>query len=104
MTFSCRRPKYSAALQPLTFAPNGKPSGYDGTDHWTLLEFTYHRPAAALTELSYQTEAAASPAGPWSTTGITDTILTDDGVTQTVKSTVSAGPAAHSLRLRVTRR
>jgi hypothetical protein len=68
------------------------------------LEFTYTRPVAALTELSYQPEAAASPAGPWSPAGITDTILTDDGVTQTVKSTVPADTTARFLRLRVTRR
>ena len=82
-----------------------RPSGPPGqlVMNGAVLEFTYTRPVAALTELNYQPEAADSPAGPWSTAGITSTVVSDDGTVQLVKATVSAGTGKRFLRLRVTR-
>jgi len=66
--------------------------------------FTYTRPSAALTDFSWTPESAPSPGGPWSSAGLSSSILTDDGVVQTVKVS-PAGPAAARLflRLRVTK-
>jgi hypothetical protein len=70
-----------------------------------VLEFTYTRPTAALQELIYSVETAASPAGPWSAVDPSATeILSDDGQLQQVKTTVSVDSLTRTfLRLRVTR-
>ena len=68
-----------------------------------VLEFTYHRPAAALTELTYQPEAAAIPAGPWSSVDVMSSVVSEEGGRQTVRVTVPTGSASRFIRLRVTR-
>jgi hypothetical protein len=70
-----------------------------------LLEFTYTRPTAALQELIYSVETAASPAGPWSVVDPSATeVLSDNGQLQQVKTTVSVDSLTRTfLRLRVTR-
>ena len=58
------------------------------------LEFTYTRAKAAVLDgivFSVEWKDDFSVAGPWSTAGVTETILNDDGVTQQVKATMPAG-------------
>ena len=67
------------------------------------LELTYQRPAAVV-DVSYQVEWAATPAGPWSATGLSQQILTDDGATRTIRATLPKGAAAQRfVRLKVIR-
>jgi hypothetical protein len=69
------------------------------------LELTYTRFKAALGEVNYKLEWSETLPGTWSSLGGTNvTILSDDGVIQTVKSTLPAGTAGKRfVRLRVTR-
>ena len=71
-----------------------------------VLEYTYRRSVASLTDVTHQPEFGATPAGPWSAEGITGTVVSDDGVMQTVKAVVPV-PAERSagfVRLKVSRR
>ena len=69
----------------------------------TTLELTYQRPAAVV-DVSYQVEWAATPAGPWSATGLSQQILTDDGATRTIRATLPKGATAQRfVRLKVIR-
>ena len=68
------------------------------------LEFTYSRPTAAVAEVKYELEASVSLSGIWNKSGMTTSILSDDGTTQQVKVTSSAGSLGKRfVRLRVTR-
>lgn len=69
------------------------------------LEFTYTRRKAALSEMIFRREFSETLAGSWSTVGGTvETVLSDDGVLQQVKTTVPAGSnGKRFVRLRVTR-
>ena len=70
----------------------------------STLEFTCARPTAALTELSYELEASVSLTGTWNKTGMTTTIVSDNGIIQQVKVTTSAGSLGKRfVRLRVIR-
>lgn len=85
---------HQPAPPPVTLVKNGD-----------VLEYTYTRPVATLTELILQPESAPTPAGPWSAEAITTTVLSNDGVTQTVRAIIPAAAAASGfVRLRVTRR
>ena len=69
----------------------------------STIEFTYSRNKTAMTELTYIVEWSATLSAPWSTAGITQTVLTDDGITQSVKATVPTGSSGKRfVRLRVT--
>jgi hypothetical protein len=69
------------------------------------LTLTYTKVLSAI-DLTYTVEAASDLGGPWSTNGITQTVLGTDGVTQTNKASDSSNPVATSSRrfmhLRVT--
>jgi uncharacterized delta-60 repeat protein len=68
------------------------------------LEFTYSRPNAAVGEVTYELESSATMSGNWIRTGTTTTIVSDDGITQLVKVTTSAGSfGKRFVRLRVNR-
>jgi hypothetical protein len=69
------------------------------------LELTYTRAKAALTEVGVQFEWTEILSGPWSTMGGSNvTVLSDDGVTQVVKSVLPAGANGRRfVRLRVNR-
>lgn len=69
------------------------------------LEFTYTRPTAATSELTYTPETSSTLTGPWLPADPTATaVLSDDGLLQQVKVTIPAGPGGKLfLRLRVTR-
>jgi uncharacterized delta-60 repeat protein len=90
--------EYATLTHPHIYSPDPCHPAGEGA-------FTYTRPSAALTEFSYQPEAALAPGGPWSATGLTSTVLSDDGTVQTVRiaPAVSPAPPRMFLRLRVTR-
>ena len=58
------------------------------------MEFTYTRAKAALTEITFQVEYAPGPAGPWSSGGVTENVLTDDGTVQSVKALIPGAAAS----------
>lgn len=70
------------------------------------LRLTYTRLIAA-TDLTYTPETASGPSGPWSTNGITQTVIAADGVTQTIQASDLAHPIATAsnrfMHLKVTR-
>jgi hypothetical protein len=66
------------------------------------LDFTYPRNKAALGELTFAVEAGETlDAGSWSTAGITESILSDDGPVQQIKATIPAGGKRLFARLSV---
>jgi len=88
--------EYATLSHPLEFTANPcRPAG-EG-------RFTYSRPAAALTEFSYIPESAPSPGGPWSSSGLTSSVLTDDRTVQTIEVAPSSPSSRLFLRLRVTK-
>jgi hypothetical protein len=70
------------------------------------LEFTYTRLIAALTEVTDTVEWSESLTGTWSSTGVSGPMmLSDDGITQEVKSTLPAGAGGKRfVRLRIARK
>ena len=72
----------------------------------SALEISYTRSKAAFTSgVTFTVEWSDSlAANSWSATGVTQTVLTDNGTIQTVKATVPAGPATplRYARLKVT--
>ena len=67
------------------------------------LEFSYTRNKAALGELTFSGEFSDTlAAGSWSTAGVTETILSDDGTIQQIKATIPAGVNRRFARLSVT--
>ena len=68
------------------------------------LEFTFTRPSTAVTELTYQPEAAATPAGPWSAADVTSSVVSEAGGIQTVRATVPATSTSRFMRLRISRK
>jgi endoglucanase len=72
----------------------------EGTD----LTLTYTRRKAALGEVVFTTLWANAPNGPWSATGVSEQILSDDGTLQQVKARVLINGALQKFfRLQVTR-
>jgi hypothetical protein len=73
----------------------------EGTD----LTLTYTRRKAALSDVTFTCLWANSPDGPWSSTGVSEQILNDDGTLQQVKARVLINGATQKFfRLRITRR
>jgi len=65
--------------------------------------FTYNRSDAAAAYLTVTPQWAASPDGPWSTSNITEQILSDNGTTQTVQDSVPTnGATALFFELQIT--
>jgi hypothetical protein len=93
--------EFATASDPLAATPSVGELVKNGD----TLEFTYTRPVAALTEVSYVREFSGFPAGAWfNLDGSAVTILNDDGVTQTVRHSTPAGTGGKRfVRLRVTR-
>jgi autotransporter-associated beta strand protein len=69
------------------------------------LEFTYTRANAALADgLTFSVEWRDDlAAGAWSTAGVTEQILTDNGTAQTVKATLPTGSGPRFVHLKVTK-
>ncbi len=55
------------------------------------LTLTYTKVLSAI-DLTYTAEAASNPGGPWSTDGIISTVITNTGVTQTIKASDAGNP------------
>ena len=67
----------------------------------TTLQLTYTRPAA-VTDVSYQVEWAAALGATWSSAGVTQQIISDDGVTRVIRATLPKGAGNQRfVRLRV---
>jgi hypothetical protein len=88
-----------AIAEPSAFAP---PTISDVTRTDDTLEFTYTRSVATLSAgATYRVEWSDTLAAEsWSVAGVTQTVLSDDGATQTVKATI---PFAHDIRARFAR-
>ena len=66
------------------------------------LTLTYSRLKSSLIDTNFVTEWASEAEGPWVTSGITETILSDDSTVQQVRSSVPAtGATRKFLRLRL---
>jgi len=69
----------------------------------TTLHLIYTRPAA-VTDVAYQVEWASTLGLPWVSTGVTQQILSDDGINRTIRATVlKGGSGQRYLRLKVIR-
>lgn len=67
-----------------------------------LLHFTYSRPTA-VTDVSYQVEWAATLGSTWSSAGLIQQILSEDGFTRTIRATLPKGATGQRfVRLKVT--
>jgi uncharacterized delta-60 repeat protein len=93
MEFALGTHPHQPAPPPITLVKNG-----------IVLEYTYTRPVTSLAELIHQPEFASTPAGPWSAEGITSTVVSDDGVMQSVRVAAPGAAGAGFVRLRVSRR
>lgn len=68
------------------------------------VEFTFTRPKSVLSEIGYALESSATMSGAWINTGTGITVLSDNGVTQTVRIAAPLGSFGKRFyRLRVTR-
>ena len=68
----------------------------------TFLELTYQRPAN-VTDVSYEVQWSDNiDAGAWSSTGVTQQIMSDNGVTRTIRALIPKGATSHRfVRLKV---
>jgi autotransporter-associated beta strand protein len=94
MEFATGQDPHAATLTTTSIAKNG-----------ATLEFTYTRAHAALDDgVSFTAEHSDTLApGAWSSEGVTELLLSDNGTIQTVLASVAAGTGKRFLRLRVTK-
>ncbi len=91
--------EYALGLSPTAFNAAGNPSGVIEGGYLTL---TYTR-AKGATDITLRA-VWSTPLSGWSTTGMTEDLLLDDGAVQTVKAKVLIAPDTKKfLRLEVTR-
>lgn len=82
--------KYALDMNPNVASVQGLPtSQIDPACH--CLTLTYTKVLSAI-DLTYRPEAAADPAGPWNTNGITSTVIASNSLTQTIKASDAANP------------
>ncbi|HWB05873.1 MAG TPA: choice-of-anchor D domain-containing protein [Verrucomicrobiales bacterium] len=96
----------SNLLEYATLSDPNVPGGLPGrlVKIGNTLEYTITRPTGAEPSVTYFLEWRDSLQGLWDQTGVTTTILSDDGTKQEVKYSLSAGTRSRRfLRLRVTR-
>lgn len=97
--------EYALDLNPNVAGANGLPTA-QADPACGCLTLTYIS-AISATDVVYTAEAAGDPGGPWSTNGITQTMLGSDGITQTNKASDASNPISTSgkrfMHLRVTR-
>jgi hypothetical protein len=82
--------KYALDMNPNVASVQGLPTSQidPACDCLTL---TYAEVLSAI-DLTYSTEAASNPGGPWSTNGITSTVISSNSVTETIKASDAANP------------
>lgn len=91
--------EYALGLDPL--APEHGATRLEANG--AALQFTHPR-ASAATDTSYAVEWSDTLAGPWSSTGVTQQIVADDGSLRTLRATLPKGAAGQRfVRLRVWR-
>ncbi len=93
-------------MEYATFSSPLQATGPAGTlvKKGALLEYTITRPLEASAELLYELQWTDTIAtGTWKTNGTSATVVSDDGIRQTVKFTVPAGTGSRYVRLKVTR-
>jgi hypothetical protein len=89
--------EYSTGSDPAVPNQGATPLTFDSTS----LYLTYTRPAA-VTEVTYAVEWADTIGSTWSSTGVTQQILSDDGITRTIRATLPKGAATQRfVRLKV---
>ncbi|MFO1484532.1 MAG: LamG-like jellyroll fold domain-containing protein [Verrucomicrobiaceae bacterium] len=72
-------------------------------DNTGAIIFNYSRSKEAMAKLTYQVEWTDDLLTAWQTTGVTESIMSDDGIKQQVRATVPSGTSGHRfVRLRVT--
>ncbi len=92
--------EYALALDPNKFIGTWGSAAFSGTD----VTLTYLRRKAALNELTFTCQWATNPSSTWSSTGVVETILADDGFSQEVRATVAlSGSTKKFLRLQIVR-
>lgn len=90
--------EYALATHPA----QGNAAPYAVTREGSVLVFTYTRPSVAP-DLTFAVEWSATlAAGSWSTAGVTQQIVEDDGTTRTVRAIIPAGTGGLFARLKVT--
>jgi hypothetical protein len=67
------------------------------------LHLTYSRPAA-VTDVAYEVDWTAAVGLPWSSAGVTQQVIADDGVTRTLRASLPAGAGQRFMRLKVSQR
>jgi hypothetical protein len=96
--------KYALDMNPNVAGVQGLPTSQidPACDCLTL---TYTEVLSAI-DLTYSAEAASAPGGPWSTNGIISTVITNNGVTETVNASDAGNPLTAAtqrfMHLRVT--
>ena len=92
--------EYALGLDPSV--PDAEVTTLDADGAW--LYFTYTRPSA-VTDAVYQVEWSFTlNAGTWSSGGVTQQILSDDGTSRTVRAVIPAGAGGRRfVRLKMTR-
>jgi hypothetical protein len=90
--------KYALGLDPNVSTSEGMPIlSRDGSN----LSLSYNKVACA-TNIVMAVEWSTDLVN-WSTAGVTTTVLSDDGITQEIRSSVPAGTTSKFLRLSVTK-
>ncbi len=91
--------EYACGTNPNTNNAQPHSSALSGGSN---LEYIYTRDKAA-TDVVFAVEWSDTLTGPWNTSGVTSTIMSDNGTTQQIKATLSAGTnGGRFVRLRVT--
>jgi len=97
--------EYGLNLNPNSPSASGLPTAHvdPGCGCLTLI----YTKVLAATDLTYTPEAADAPSGPWSTNGITQSVIGSDATTQTIQANDAGNPIAVStnrfMHLKVTR-
>jgi len=83
--------------------PKGPTQAHTGVERdGAEIRFTYHRSLAAMGEVDYIVEWCDHLAQPWSTSGVTESIISESGTLQNVQATMPAGnTGSRFVRLRV---
>jgi regulation of enolase protein 1 (concanavalin A-like superfamily) len=102
-------PDGDQAINLEEFGENGDPGSAASVPHPAIavsgnqLTMRYTRLKAAMADLSFQSQGAKSLAGPWSSTGVTEQILSDDGTVQDVLASTPMDGDSKFLRLKISR-
>lgn len=74
-----------------------------GNSDGNFISVTYTRRKAALDEVNFRCVWATDLAGPWSSVGVSENILSDNGTIQSCRASVSVGGSRKFMKLEVSR-